>query len=89
MADLLPLINTLLDMKQFKMDSPPIFTFSAYLEASEASENCSNELNRSCLPLGYVFSIKFDQFVPPDQHLTGHEADLDGFASDFHIFDPL
>ena len=68
------------------MDSPQIFTFPAYLEASEASENCRNELNRSYLPLNHVFSIRFGLLVVPDQHLSGHEVEADGFATDFRIF---
>ena len=71
------------------MDLPPIFEFSAHLEVSEASENCSNELSRSNLPLDHVFSITFGRFVAPDQLLTGHEAELDGFATDFQIFGPF
>ena len=89
LTNLLLLINTLLDMKQIKMDSPQIFIIMTHLETSEASEKCSNELDRSYLPLDHVFSIKFGLFVAPEQNLTGHEAEWDGFATDFRIFGPL
>ena len=72
LADFLPLINFLLDMKQNQMDSPLLFAFSANLETSEAFANCRNELYRSYLPLDHVFRVKFGRFVAPDQLLTGH-----------------